>query len=30
MVGWNAHILEQSRDNTIFRPESLYIGDIKN
>ncbi|WP_169513103.1 citrate/2-methylcitrate synthase [Bacillus fungorum] len=30
IVEWNAHILEKSRDNTIFRPESLHIGDIKN
>ncbi|MDN4526167.1 citrate synthase/methylcitrate synthase [Fictibacillus fluitans] len=26
MVGWTAHVLEQSEDNTIFRPESVYIG----
>ncbi|WP_429874601.1 citrate synthase/methylcitrate synthase [Fictibacillus sp. NRS-1165] len=26
MVGWTAHVLEQSEDNAIFRPESVYIG----
>jgi citrate synthase len=25
-VGWTAHILEQSKDNAIFRPESVYNG----
>jgi citrate synthase len=25
-VGWTAHIIEQMKDNTIFRPESKYIG----
>ncbi len=25
-VGWTAHILEQAEDNTIFRPESRYVG----
>jgi citrate synthase len=25
-VGWSAHIMEQMIDNTIFRPESKYIG----
>lgn len=25
-VGWTAHILEQMEDNTIFRPQSKYIG----
>jgi citrate synthase len=26
MVGWTAHIIEQSLDNTIFRPEAKYVG----
>ncbi|MED1862401.1 citrate synthase/methylcitrate synthase [Fictibacillus nanhaiensis] len=26
MVGWTAHILEQSQDNTIYRPQSVYTG----
>lgn len=26
MVGWTAHILEQASDNTIYRPESKYVG----
>lgn len=26
VVGWTTHILEQSENNTIFRPESHYIG----
>ncbi|MDQ6600683.1 citrate synthase/methylcitrate synthase [Bacillus salipaludis] len=26
MVGWTAHVIEQSIDNTIFRPEAKYIG----
>lgn len=26
MVGWTAHAIEQSQDNTIFRPQSVYIG----
>ena len=25
-AGWLAHILEQRKDNRLFRPESLYIG----
>jgi citrate synthase len=25
-AGWLAHILEQRKDNRIFRPESLYNG----
>lgn len=29
-VGWTAHILEQAADNTIFRPESRYIGTLMN
>lgn len=26
IVGWAAHAIEQQKDNTIFRPQSLYIG----
>lgn len=26
MVGWTAHAIEQLSDNTIFRPQSVYIG----
>jgi citrate synthase len=26
MVGWTAHVIEQSLNNTIFRPEAKYIG----
>ncbi|WP_339251395.1 citrate synthase/methylcitrate synthase [Sporosarcina sp. FSL W8-0480] len=26
MVGWTAHAIEQQGDNTIFRPQSLYVG----
>ena len=29
MVGWTAHILEQAENNTIFRPQSKYIGAFK-
>ncbi|NRD77915.1 citrate synthase/methylcitrate synthase [Bacillus sp. BRMEA1] len=29
MVGWTAHILEQSENNTIFRPQSKFIGTFK-
>lgn len=29
MVGWTAHAMEQLEDNTIFRPQSMYIGEIK-
>jgi citrate synthase len=30
MVGWTAHILEQSEDNTIYRPQSVYTGEFFN
>ncbi|UXH45126.1 citrate synthase/methylcitrate synthase [Rossellomorea vietnamensis] len=26
IVGWSAHVLEQAENNTIFRPQSEYIG----
>ncbi|MDN4606777.1 citrate synthase/methylcitrate synthase [Sporosarcina highlanderae] len=26
IVGWTAHAIEQLNDNTIFRPQSLYVG----
>lgn len=26
VVGWTAHVLEQSRNNRIYRPQSVYIG----
>ncbi|MCR8847483.1 citrate synthase/methylcitrate synthase [Rossellomorea sp. SC111] len=26
IVGWTAHVLEQAENNTIFRPQSEYIG----
>ena len=26
MIGWTAHTIEQLRDNSIFRPQSEYIG----
>lgn len=29
MVGWTAHSIEQIKDNTIFRPQSIYVGEIK-
>ncbi|SDZ43360.1 citrate synthase [Evansella caseinilytica] len=29
IVGWTAHVLEQAKDNTIYRPQSQYIGDFK-
>lgn len=28
MVGWCAHILELRQDNKLYRPKSLYIGDL--
>lgn len=28
MVGWTAHVLEQSGNNRIFRPQSLYTGSM--
>ncbi|WP_203245921.1 citrate synthase/methylcitrate synthase [Sporosarcina beigongshangi] len=27
IVGWTAHAIEQLSDNTIFRPQSVYIGE---
>ncbi|TGB04626.1 citrate/2-methylcitrate synthase [Halobacillus salinus] len=27
MVGWTAHMMEQSRNNVIFRPNAKYVGD---
>ncbi len=29
IIGWTAHAIEQLQDNTIFRPQSEYIGKIK-
>jgi citrate synthase len=29
MVGWTAHILEQAENNTIYRPQSNYVGVMK-
>ncbi|MGH1334109.1 MAG: citrate/2-methylcitrate synthase [Exiguobacterium indicum] len=28
IIGWTAHILEQSQDNRIFRPQSSYTGQM--
>lgn len=28
MVGWTAHLLEQTSCNRIFRPQSVYIGEL--
>ncbi|WP_096187189.1 citrate synthase/methylcitrate synthase [Evansella halocellulosilytica] len=28
IAGWTAHVLEQASDNRIYRPESLYKGEI--
>ncbi|KHF27371.1 citrate synthase/methylcitrate synthase [Anoxybacillus ayderensis] len=30
IVGWTAHVLEQASDNRIFRPQSIYTGNIPN
>lgn len=29
MVGWTAHAIEQLENNTIFRPQSIYVGENK-
>lgn len=29
IVGWTAHVLEQAENNTIFRPQSKYIGSFR-
>lgn len=29
MVGWTAHVLEQAENNTIFRPQSRYVGTFR-
>jgi citrate synthase len=29
MVGWTAHVIEQAENNTIYRPQSKYIGAIR-
>jgi citrate synthase len=26
VAGWLAHILEQRKDNRLYRPKSLYVG----
>ncbi|HJF31812.1 MAG TPA: citrate synthase/methylcitrate synthase [Sporosarcina psychrophila] len=28
IVGWTAHAIEQLSDNTIFRPQSVYVGEF--
>ncbi|MHC0036359.1 citrate synthase/methylcitrate synthase [Pseudoneobacillus sp. C159] len=28
IVGWSAHVLEQAENNTLFRPQSTYIGPV--
>ncbi|MBM7585517.1 citrate synthase [Bacillus pakistanensis] len=30
VVGWTAHVLEQAEHNTIYRPQSEYVGEFKN
>lgn len=30
IVGWTAHAMEQAEDNTIFRPQSVYVGQSFN
>ncbi|WNB90995.1 citrate synthase/methylcitrate synthase [Bacillus sp. NEB1478] len=30
IVGWTAHVIEQSEDNTIYRPQSAYVGKMVN
>ena len=30
IVGWTAHAIEQLSDNTIFRPQSEYVGELVN
>ncbi|KAA0966806.1 citrate synthase/methylcitrate synthase [Sporosarcina sp. ANT_H38] len=30
IVGWTAHAIEQLSDNTIFRPQSVYVGELVN
>ncbi|WP_277586606.1 citrate/2-methylcitrate synthase [Psychrobacillus antarcticus] len=29
MIGWTAHAIEQLENNTIFRPQSIYVGEMK-
>jgi citrate synthase len=26
IVGWTSHVIEQAEDNTIYRPQSTYVG----
>ena len=28
MIGWCAHILELRQDNKLYRPKSLYVGEL--